>query len=210
MDATIVLGVNDDVYDRDTMHVVSNASCTTNCLAPFAKVLNDSFGIKRGFMNTIHSYTNDQKVLDVHHKDFRRSRAAALSQIPTTTGAARAVSLVIPELEGRLDGMATRVPTPTGSMVDLVCELERPASAEQINAAVEAAAAGPMKGILEYCTDPIVSADIIGNRHSSIFDSLLTKVLGGGTGDFVKCVSWYDNELGYSQRVVDLAKRLVA
>ena len=210
VDATIVLGVNDDTYDRDTMHVVSNASCTTNCLAPFAKVLNDSFGIKRGFMNTIHSYTNDQKVLDVHHKDFRRSRAAALSQIPTTTGAARAVSLVIPELEGKLDGMATRVPTPTGSMVDLVCELERSASAEEINAAVKAAAAGPMKGILEYCTDPIVSADIIGNRHSSIFDSLLTKVLGGGTGDFVKCISWYDNELGYSQRVVDLAKRLVA
>lgn len=209
-DITVVMGVNDGDYDKEKHNIISNASCTTNCLAPVAKVLLQNFGIKRGYMNTIHSYTNDQKVLDVHHKDFRRSRAAALSQIPTTTGAARAVSLVIPELEGKLDGMATRVPTPTGSMVDLVCELERPASAEEINAAVKAAAAGPMKGILEYCTDPIVSADIIGNRHSSIFDSLLTKVLGGGTGDFVKCISWYDNELGYSQRVVDLAKRLVA
>ena len=210
VDATIVLGVNQDVYDKDTMNIVSNASCTTNCLAPFAKVLNDTFGIKRGFMNTIHSYTNDQKVLDVHHKDYRRSRAAGLSQIPTTTGAARAVSLVIPELEGKLDGMATRVPTPTGSMVDLTCELATPTTAEAINAAMKEAAEGPMQGILSYCTDPIVSADIIGDKHSSIYDSLLTKVLGGGEGDFVKCVSWYDNELGYSQRVVDLAKFLVA
>lgn len=210
VDATIVMGVNQDTYDKDTMHVVSNASCTTNCLAPFAKVLNDNFGIKRGFMNTIHSYTNDQKVLDVHHKDFRRSRAAALSQIPTTTGAAKAVSLVIPELEGKLDGMATRVPTPTGSMVDLTCELATPTTAEEINAAMKAAAEGPMKGILEYCTDPIVSTDVIGNKHSSVYDSLLTKVLGGGKGDFVKCISWYDNELGYSQRVVDLAKFVMA
>ena len=210
VDATIVMGVNQDTYDKDTMHIISNASCTTNCLAPLAKVLNDTFGIKRGFMNTIHSYTNDQKVLDVHHKDFRRSRAAALSQIPTTTGAAKAVSLVIPELEGKLDGMATRVPTPTGSMVDLTCELETPATAQEINAAVKEAAEGPMKGILEYCTDPIVSADVIGNKHSSVFDSLLTKVLGGGSGDFVKCISWYDNELGYSQRVVDLAKFVMA
>lgn len=210
VDATIVMGVNQDTYDKDTMHIVSNASCTTNCLAPFAKVLNDNFGIKRGFMNTIHSYTNDQKVLDVHHKDFRRSRAAALSQIPTTTGAAKAVSLVIPELEGKLDGMATRVPTPTGSMVDLTCELATPATAEEINAAMKSAAEGPMKGILEYCTDPIVSTDVIGNKHSSVYDSLLTKVLGGGKGDFVKCISWYDNELGYSQRVVDLAKFVMA
>lgn len=210
VDATIVMGVNQDVYDKDTMNIVSNASCTTNCLAPFAKVLNDTFGIKRGFMNTIHSYTNDQKVLDVHHKDFRRSRAAALSQIPTTTGAAKAVALVIPELAGKLDGMATRVPTPTGSMVDLTAELETPATAEEINAAMKAAAEGPMKGILEYCTDPIVSTDVIGNRASSIYDSLLTKVLGGDKGDFVKCISWYDNEMGYSQRVIDLAKFLVA
>ena len=210
VDATIVMGVNQDTYDKNTMHIVSNASCTTNCLAPFAKVLNDNFGIKRGFMNTIHSYTNDQKVLDVHHKDFRRSRAAALSQIPTTTGAAKAVALVIPELEGKLDGMATRVPTPTGSMVDLTCELATPATAEEINAAMKAAAEGPMKGILEYCTDPIVSTDVIGNKHSSVYDSLLTKVLGGGKGDFVKCISWYDNELGYSQRVVDLAKFVMA
>lgn len=210
VDATIVMGVNQDTYDKNTMHIVSNASCTTNCLAPFAKVLNDNFGIKRGFMNTIHSYTNDQKVLDVHHKDFRRSRAAALSQIPTTTGAAKAVALVIPELEGKLDGMATRVPTPTGSMVDLTCELATPATAEEINAAMKEAAEGPMKGILEYCTDPIVSTDVIGNKHSSVYDSLLTKVLGGGKGDFVKCISWYDNELGYSQRVVDLAKFVMA
>ncbi len=205
VDATIVMGVNQDVYDPATMNIVSNASCTTNCLAPFAKVLNDTFGIKRGLMNTIHSYTNDQKVLDVHHKDFRRSRAAALSMIPTTTGAAKAVGLVIPELNGKLDGFATRVPTPTGSMVDLTAELKTSVTADDINAAMKEAAEGPLKGILEYCTDPIVSCDIIGNRHSSIFDSGLTRVLGG-EGDFVKCISWYDNEMGYSNRVVDLAK----
>lgn len=209
VDATIVMGVNQDVYDKDTMHIVSNASCTTNCLAPFAKVLNDSFGIKRGLMNTIHSYTNDQKVLDVHHKDFRRSRAAALSMIPTSTGAAKAVGLVLPELNGKLDGFATRVPTPTGSMVDLTAELDTSVTVEEINAAMKAAADGPMKGILEYCTDPIVSCDVIGNRYSSIFDSQLTKVLGGD-GNFVKCISWYDNEMGYSNRVVDLAKFLMA
>ncbi len=208
-DATIVMGVNQDIYDKDTMDVVSNASCTTNCLAPVAKVLVDSFGIKRGYMNTIHAYTNDQKILDVHHKDYRRSRAAALSQIPTTTGAAKAVSLVIPELAGKLDGMATRVPTPTGSMVDLVAELEREVSADDINTAMKAAAEGPMAGILYYCTDPIVSADVIGDTHSSIFDSGLTMVLGG-TGDFVKCIAWYDNEMGYSNRCVDLAKYLMA
>lgn len=209
VDATIVMGVNQDVYDPATMNIVSNASCTTNCLAPFAKVLNDSFGIKRGLMNTIHAYTNDQKILDVHHKDFRRSRAAALSMIPTSTGAAKAVGLVLPSLQGKLDGFATRVPTPTGSMVDLTAELERDVTADEINAAMKAAAEGPMKGILEYCVDPIVSCDIIGDLHSSIFDSKLTKVLGG-EGNFVKCISWYDNEMGYSARCIDLAKFLVA
>ncbi len=209
VDATIVMGVNQDIYDKDTMNVVSNASCTTNCLAPFAKVLNDKFGIKRGLMNTIHAYTNDQKVLDVHHKDFRRSRAAALSMIPTSTGAAKAVGLVLPDLNGKLDGFATRVPTPTGSMVDLTAELNTSVTAEEINAAMKEAAEGPLKGILEYCVDPIVSCDIIGNRHSSIFDSKLTRVLTG-EGDFVKCISWYDNEMGYSQRVIDLAKFMMA
>ncbi len=209
VDATIVMGVNQDIYDPATMNIVSNASCTTNCLAPFAKVLNDSFGIKRGLMNTIHAYTNDQKILDVHHKDFRRSRAAALSMIPTSTGAAKAVGLVLPSLQGKLDGFATRVPTPTGSMVDLTAELEKDVTVDEINAAMKAAAEGPMKGILEYCVDPIVSCDIIGDLHSSIFDSKLTKVLGG-EGNFVKCISWYDNEMGYSARCVDLAKFLVA
>jgi glyceraldehyde 3-phosphate dehydrogenase len=204
-DITIVMGVNEGAYDPSLHHIVSNASCTTNCLAPFAKVLCDNFGIKKGFMNTIHSYTNDQKILDLPHSDLRRARAAALSQIPTTTGAARAVSLVLPELKGKLDGMATRVPTPTGSMVDLVCELEKSVTIEEINAVMKAAAEGPMKGILEYQTDPIVSADVIGNTHSSIFDSLLTMVLGG-EGTFVKCISWYDNEIGYSTRIKDLAK----
>ncbi len=209
VDNTIVMGVNQETYDPATQHIVSNASCTTNCLAPVAKVLNDAFGIERGFINTIHSYTNDQKILDVHHKDFRRSRAAALSQIPTTTGAAKAVALVIPSLKGKMDGMATRVPTPTGSMVDLTCELGRDVTAEEINAAVEAAAAGPMKGIIQYCTDPIVSCDVIGNPYSSVFDAGLTNVLGG-KGNFVKVVAWYDNEWGYSQRVVDLAKYLLS
>ncbi len=204
-DITIVMGVNDDKYDPEKHHIVSNASCTTNCLAPFAKVLMDSFGIKRGFMNTIHSYTNDQKVLDQSHKDLRRARAANLSMIPTTTGAARAVSLVLPELKGKLDGFATRVPTPDGSMVDLTVELEREVTVEEVNAAIKAAAEGPMKGILAYVEDPIVSMDIVGDSHSSLFDSKLTMVLGG-TGNLVKCVSWYDNEWGYSNRVKDLAK----
>lgn len=204
-DITIVMGVNDDMYDPEKHHIVSNASCTTNCLAPFAKVLMDSFGIKRGFMNTIHSYTNDQKVLDQSHKDLRRARAANLSMIPTTTGAARAVSLVLPELKGKLDGFATRVPTPDGSMVDLTVELEREVTVEEVNAAIKAAAEGPMKGILAYVEDPIVSMDIVGDSHSSLFDSKLTMVLGG-TGNLVKCVSWYDNEWGYSNRVKDLAK----
>lgn len=204
-DITIVMGVNDDQYDPEKHHIVSNASCTTNCLATFAKVLMDNFGIKRGFMNTIHSYTNDQKVLDQSHKDLRRARAASLSMIPTTTGAARAVSLVLPELKGKLDGFATRVPTPDGSMVDLTVELEREVTVEEVNAAIKAAAEGPMKGILAYVEDPIVSMDIVGDSHSSLFDSKLTMVLGG-EGNLVKCVSWYDNEWGYSNRVKDLAK----
>lgn len=204
-DITIVMGVNDDQYDPAKHNIVSNASCTTNCLAPFAKVLMDEFGIKRGFMNTIHSYTNDQRILDVSHKDFRRARAANLSLIPTTTGAARAVSLVLPELKGKLDGFATRVPTPDGSMVDLTVELEREVTVEEVNAAMKKAAEGPLKGILAYVEDPIVSCDIVGDAHSSLFDSQLTMVLGG-KGNMVKCVSWYDNEWGYSNRVKDLAK----
>ncbi len=205
VDATIVMGVNDDTYNKETDNIVSNASCTTNCLAPFAKVLVDNFGIKRGFMNTIHAYTNDQKILDLPHKDLRRARAAAMSMIPTTTGAARAVALVLPELKGKLDGFATRVPTPDGSMVDLTVELEREVSVDEINAAMKAAAEGPLKGILEYTEDPLVSIDIVGNPASSVFDSKLTMVLGG-EGNFVKCISWYDNEWGYSNRVKDLAK----
>lgn len=205
VDATIVMGVNDKEYDASTMNIVSNASCTTNCLAPVAKVLVDNFGIKRGMMNTVHAYTNDQKILDVSHKDYRRARAAAQSIIPTTTGAAKAVALVIPELAGKLDGFATRVPVPDGSMVDLTCQLERSVTKEEMNAAMKAAAEGPMKGILEYTCDPIVSVDIIDNSNSSIFDAGLTMVLGG-EGDMVKVVSWYDNEWGYSNRVADLAK----
>ena len=207
-DITIVMGVNDGDYDKDKHNIISNASCTTNCLAPVAKVLMESFGIKRGYMNTIHAYTNDQKILDLPHKDLRRARAAAMSMIPTTTGAARAVSLVLPELAGKLDGFATRVPTPDGSMVDLTVELEREVTADEINAAMKAAAEGPLAGILEYQTDPIVSIDIVGNDHSSIFDSLLTMVMGGKS-NLVKVVSWYDNEWGYSNRVKDLVKILL-
>jgi glyceraldehyde 3-phosphate dehydrogenase len=204
VDATVVLGVNDNILTKD-MTCVSNASCTTNCLAPIAKVLNDKFGIKRGLMNTVHSYTNDQHILDLPHKDLRRARAAACSIIPTSTGAAKAVGLVIPELAGKLHGLSMRVPTPDGSVVDLTVELEKTVTAEEINAAVKEAAEGPMKGILEYVEDPIVSCDIIGNPHSSIFDSKLTMVMDG---NFVKVVSWYDNENGYSNRVCDLAERL--
>ena len=207
-DITIVMGVNDDQYDKDKHHIISNASCTTNCLAPMAKVLMENFGIKRGYMNTIHAYTNDQKILDLPHKDLRRARAAAMSMIPTTTGAARAVSLVLPELAGKLDGFATRVPTPDGSMVDLTVELECEVTIEEINAAMKAAAEGPLKGILEYQDDPIVSIDIVGDDHSSIFDSLLTMVMGGKS-NLVKCISWYDNEWGYSNRVKDLVKILL-
>jgi len=205
-DLTVVMGVNDGDYDSDKHFVVSNASCTTNCLAPFAKVLRDSFGLKQGFMNTIHSYTNDQIILDSPHSDLRRARAAALSIIPTSTGAAKAIGLVLPDMKGKLDGMSMRVPTPDGSVVDLVAELETAVTKEEINAAMKAAAEGPMKGILEYCSDPIVSVDVVDNPASSIFDSLQTMVMGGGSGTFVKCVSWYDNEWGYSNRVVDLAK----
>jgi len=204
VDLTVVLGVNDDKI-KPEHQFISNASCTTNCLAPIAKVLNDNFGIVRRLMNTIHSYTNDQVILDFPHKDLRRARAAAMSIIPTKTGAAKAVGLVIPELDKKLDGFSMRVPTPDGSVVDLTCELSKNVTKEEINAAMKKAADGPMKGILEYCIDPIVSTDIIGNTHSSIFDSLLTQVING---NFVKVVSWYDNEVGYSNRLVDLVKRI--
>ena len=206
-DITVVMGVNDDQYDAEKHNIISNASCTTNCLAPFAKVLRDSFGLKQGFMNTIHSYTNDQVILDFPHKDLRRARAAAMSMIPTSTGAAKAIGLVMPDMKGKLDGMSVRVPTPDGSVVDLVAELETSVTKEQINAAMKAAADGPMKGFLEYCEDPIVSIDVVGNPASSVFDSLQTMVMGG-EGTFVKCLSWYDNEWGYSNRVVDLTKIL--
>ncbi len=204
IDATIVLGVNDD--DLRPEHLcVSNASCTTNCLAPVAKVLNDKFGIEQGFMTTIHSYTNDQVILDLPHSDLRRARSAAVSQIPTTTGAAKAVGIVIPELKGKMDGMAVRVPTPTGSLIDLVAILKKEAGKEEINAAMKEAAEGPMKGILEYTEDPIVSVDVIHNPASSIFDALSTMT----NGKMVKVLSWYDNEWGYSVRVVDLVEKLM-
>ncbi|HNS47516.1 MAG TPA: type I glyceraldehyde-3-phosphate dehydrogenase, partial [Bacteroidales bacterium] len=202
IDAMIVLGVNED-HLKPEHTCVSNASCTTNCLAPVAKVLNDAFGIEIGYMTTIHSYTNDQRILDLPHKDLRRARSAALSQIPTTTGAAKAVGKVIPSLKGKLDGTSVRVPTPTGSLVDLVAVLKKEATKDEINAAMKKAAEGPMKGILEYCEDPIVSVDIIHNPHSSIFDALSTMVMG----KTVKILSWYDNEWGYSVRVVDLIER---
>ncbi|MDD2964527.1 MAG: type I glyceraldehyde-3-phosphate dehydrogenase [Bacteroidales bacterium] len=204
VDITIVMGVNDNLLKPEHIFV-SNASCTTNCLAPVAKVLNDNFGIVRGLMNTIHSYTNDQIILDAPHKDLRRARAAAMSIIPTSTGAAKAVGLVIPALKGKLDGFAMRVPTPDGSVVDLTVELEKEATKESINAAMKAAADGPMKGVLEYCTDPVVSSDIVGTTNSSIFDSLLTQVSGG---KFVKIVSWYDNENGYSNRMADMLVKM--
>ncbi len=207
-DITIVIGVNDGDYDPERHHIISNASCTTNCLAPFAKVLRDSFDLQSGFMNTIHSYTNDQNILDLPHKDLRRARAAAMSMIPTSTGAAKAIGLVMPDMKGKLDGMSMRVPTPDGSAVDLVAQLGRAATAEEINAAMKAAADGPMKGILEYCEDPIVSIDVVGNPASSVFDSLQTMVMGG-SGTFVKCISWYDNEWGYSNRVKDLVKMVL-
>jgi len=205
IDKTIVIGVNEkDLTPEDKF--ISNASCTTNCLAPVAKVLNDNFGIKSGLINTIHSYTNDQIILDAPHKDLRRARAAAVSIIPTSTGAAKAIGLVIPELTGKLDGLAMRVPTPDGSVVDLTCVLNKNVTKEEVNEAMKKAASeGPMKEIFEYCTDPIVSIDIVGNKHSSIFDSLLTQVIDG---NIVKVISWYDNEFGYSNRVADMVELL--
>ncbi|MFO7829712.1 MAG: type I glyceraldehyde-3-phosphate dehydrogenase [Bacteroidales bacterium] len=203
IDNMIVLGVNDEKL-RPEDECVSNASCTTNCLAPVVKVLNDKFGFETGFMTTVHSYTNDQMILDAPHSDLRRARSAAVSQIPTTTGAATAVGKILPELKGKIDGMAIRVPTPTGSMIDLVANLKREVTIEEVNQAMKEAAEGPMKGILEYTEDPIVSVDIIHNPHSSVFDALSTMVIG----KTVKVVSWYDNEWGYSCRVVDLVEKL--
>lgn len=206
-DITIVMGVNEDKYDPDKHHVISNASCTTNCLAPVAKVLHDRFGIKRGLMTTVHSYTNDQRILYLPHKDLRRARAAAMSIIPTTTGAAAAVGLVLPELKGKLDGFAMRVPTPTVSVVDLVAELEKAATAEEINNALREAAEGPMKGILGVEDRELVSIDFKGDNRSSIVDAPLTNVMDG---NLAKVVSWYDNEWGYSLRVVDLIRYMAA
>jgi glyceraldehyde 3-phosphate dehydrogenase len=206
-DITLVLGVNEGKYDAAKHNIVSNASCTTNCLAPVVKVLHDTFGIASGIMTTIHSYTNDQVILDTPHKDLRRARAAALSMIPSSTGAAKALKLVIPEMSGKLDGFAIRVPTPNVSVVDLTFVSEKPITVDSINAAVKAAAEGPLKGILGYTTEELVSSDFKGNPLSSIFDSLLTKVVGTNTG---KIISWYDNEWGYSNRVKDLILFLVA
>ncbi len=203
IDATIVVGVNDKMLKAEHK-VVSNASCTTNCLAPMAKVLSDSFGIEYGMMNTIHAYTNDQRVLDLPHSDLRRARSAAINSIPTSTGAAKAIGLVIPELKGKLDGLAIRVPVPDGSIVDLTVNLNKDTTKEEINAAMKAAADGPMKGILEYCTDEIVSVDVIGNSHSCIFDSKLTMMV---SSRMAKVIGWYDNEWGYSCRVVDLIEK---
>jgi glyceraldehyde 3-phosphate dehydrogenase len=204
LDATVVLGVNDAALGPE-VRLVSNASCTTNCLAPIAKVLDEEFGIKRGVMTTVHAYTNDQRLADVPHKDFRRSRAATENIIPTSTGAAKAIGEVIPRLAGKLDGMAMRVPVPDGSTVDLVVELEQDVTVEQVNAAIEKAANGPLKDIVEYSEAPLVSSDVIGNSHSSVFDAPSTQVLGG---NLVKVLAWYDNEWGYSNRVVDLIERL--
>ena len=202
VDGTFVIGVNDADYDSASMNIISNASCTTNCLAPLAKVLNDKFGIVQGIMTTVHSYTGDQRLLDAPHSDLRRARAAALSMIPTKTGAAQAVALVIPELKGKFDGLAVRVPTPTGSLTDLTFQAEKEVSVDAVKAAVKEAAEGPLKGILEYTEDPIVSVDIVGDPHSSIFDANETKVIG----NLVKVLSWYDNEWGYSNRLVDLTE----
>ena len=200
VDGTFVMGVNEDKYDGATMNIVSNASCTTNCLAPLAKVLEENFGIERGIMTTIHSYTGDQRVLDAPHKDLRRARAAALNMIPTKTGAAQAVALVLPELEGKFDGLAVRVPTPTGSLTDLTFIAKKEVSVEAVKAAVKAAAEGELKGVLKYTEDPIVSTDIVGDPHTSIFDATETKVIG----NLVKVLSWYDNEWGYSNALVRL------
>ena len=205
-DFSVVLGVNEEKYDPKAHHILSNASCTTNCLAPLAKVLHESFGLKKGWMTTCHSYTNDQQLLDLPHKDLRRARAAALSIIPTTTGAASAVGEVMPELKGKLDGISLRVPTPNVSCVDLAAILDKKATGEEVNAAFKAAADGPLKGILEYVVEPLVSIDFRGNPHSSIIDAPYTKVMDG---DFVKVLAWYDNEWAYSNRCVDLLRLLV-
>ena len=199
-DVTLVLGVNDSAYDPAKHNIISNASCTTNCLAPMAKVLHENFGIVRGFMTTVHAYTNDQVILDFPHKDLRRARAAATNIIPTSTGAAKAIGLVLPELKGKLDGYALRVPVPTGSITDLTVELAKETTAAEVNAAMKKAAEGPLKGILRYTEDPIVSTDIVTDPHSSIFDAGITKVIGNQA----KVASWYDNEWGYSNRLVDL------
>ncbi|MAX66874.1 MAG: type I glyceraldehyde-3-phosphate dehydrogenase [Bacteriovoracaceae bacterium] len=201
LDGTFVFGINHETYNNQDHHIVSNASCTTNCLAPVAKVLNDTFGIKQGFMTTVHAYTGDQNILDGSHKDPRRARAAAMSIIPTSTGAAKAVGLVLPELKGKLDGYAVRVPTPDVSMVDLTVTLKKETSAQEINAAMKEAALGSLKGVLGYTDEPLVSVDFLGDPNSSIFDSLLTSVIG----DQAKIVTWYDNEVGFSNRVIDLA-----
>jgi len=206
-DITVVLGVNEDTYDPAKHHIISNASCTTNCLAPMAKVIHERFGIRKGWMTTIHSYTNDQNLLDLPHKDLRRARAAALSMIPTTTGAASAVGEVLPELKGKLDGFAMRVPTPNVSVVDLNAILDKKTTGEEVNAALREAAAGPLKGLLAVSDEELVSIDFKGNPHSSIVDAPYTKVMDG---DFLKILSWYDNEWGYSNRCVDLLRKLVA
>ncbi len=208
-DLTVVFGVNDDQLNA-SHKTISNASCTTNCLAPLAKVLNDSFGVIDGLMTTVHAYTNDQKIADMVHSDPRRARAAAANIIPTSTGAARAVGKVLPELNGKLNGFALRVPVPDGSIVDLVARLKKPVTAEEVNAALKNASEGPLKGIMEYCDDPIVSSDIIGNPHSSIIDALSTMTMPGDRGDFVKVVSWYDNEWGYASRAADLIAKAAA
>lgn len=205
LDFTVVLGVNDGEYDPNKHNLISNASCTTNCLAPVAKVLHEKFGIEQGLMTTTHAYTNDQRILDLPHKDLRRARAAGLSMIPTTTGAAQAVGLVLPELNGKLNGFSLRVPTPTVSVVDLVVTLEKPATAEEVNSALRTASEGPLKGILAYSEKPLVSIDYVGNSHSSIVDALSTMSIGK---NMVKVVAWYDNEWGYSCRVVDLISKL--
>jgi len=205
-DVTLVLGVNESAYDKSKHHVISNASCTTNCLAPVAKVVHEQFTIRKAWMTTVHAYTNDQNLLDLPHKDLRRARAAAMSIIPTTTGAAKAVGEVLPALKGKLDGIAMRVPTPNVSVVDLVALVERKATAEDVNGALKAAAEGPLKGILQFCEEPLVSIDFRHNPHSSIVDADYTKVMDG---DFVKVLAWYDNEWGYSSRCVDLLRKLL-
>ena len=207
-DVTIVLGVNFDMYDKAKHNVISMASCTTGSLAPPVKVINDKFGIEKGMMTTIHAYTGDQRLVDLPHKDFRRGRAAALSIIPTSTGAAKAIGEVVPALKGKLNGFALRIPTPCGSVTDLSFTMSKEATAEEINVALKEAAEGKMKGIMEYCTEPIVSTDIVGNPHSSVIDSLCTMVVGG-KGNFGKILSWYDNEWGYSNRLVDLSQKLL-